>query len=121
MRDISIRYLSQDERIEIADPHREGLSVAEKLSERWSPQQIARHLRALYPEDSGMRLCHKSPYQAINQPGFKLARPAKVVPGTVQLLRTERDHGVLSRTRATASQVRSADAFDLIPADDGCA
>jgi len=150
VREISVRYLSQDERFEIADLHREGLSVraiarrlgrapstisrelrrngrrdgyrpfeahrkavarrarhhrrrlesnavlrdlvGEKLGERWSPQQIARHLRALYPDDPSMRLCHESLYQAIYQPGLKLTRPSKVVSTHRSPLRTGRDH-----------------------------
>jgi len=150
VREISARYLSQDERFEIADLHRAGLSmraiarrlgrspstvsrelrrngrkggyrpfeahrkavarrarlhrrrletnsalrdlVGEKLRERWSPQQIARHLRALYPDEPSMRLCHESLYQALYQPGFKLARPAKVASEHRSPLRTGRDH-----------------------------
>lgn len=150
VREVSARYLSQDERFEIADLHREGLSVraiarrlsrspstisrelrrngrkgryrpfeahrravarrgrrhrrrletnaalrdlvGEKLSERWSPQQIARHLRKLYPDKPGMRLCHESLYQAIYQPGLDLVRPAKVASKHRSPLRTGRDH-----------------------------
>lgn len=150
VRAVSARYLSQDERFEIADLHCEGLSVraiarrigrapstisrelrrngrkdgyrpfeahrravgrrarhrrrrletnsvlrdlvGEKLGERWSPQQIARHLRALDPAEPGMRLCQDSLYQAIYQPGFKLARPAKVASKLRSPLRTGRDH-----------------------------
>lgn len=150
VREISARYLCQDERFEIADLRREGLSVraiakrigrapstvsrelrrngrqggyrpfeahrkavarrarhhrrrletnralrdlvAGKLGERWSPQQIARHLRARYPDEPGMRLCPESLYQAIYQPGFTLARPAKVVSEHRSPLRTGRDH-----------------------------
>jgi IS30 family transposase len=150
VREVSARYLSQDDRFEIADLHRDGLSVRaisrrlgrapstisrelrrngrkggyrpfeahrkavarrarhhrrrletnsvlrdlvrEKLSERWSPQQIARHLRALYPNEPSMRLCHESLYQAIYQPGFKLRQPAKVASEHRSPLRTGRDH-----------------------------
>ena len=34
-----------------------GLMVAELLSQRWSPQQISRHLRRSFPEQPGMWLC----------------------------------------------------------------
>ena len=126
MRTISSRYLSQDERIEIADLHRAGLSirriahqlgrspstisrdlrrngrkdgsyrpfdahrnavarrarhhqrrletnpalrrlVGELLGQRWSPQQISRHLHTRFPHEASMRLCHESIYQALYQ------------------------------------------------------
>ena len=151
VREISARYLSQDERIEIADLRRAGLSVrgiaqrlgrspstisrelrrngrtgggyrpfdahrkavarrarhhrrrletnavlrqvvGELLAQRWSPQQIARHLRARYPHDLGMRLCHESIYQAVYQPGSRLVRPVKVPSAQRSPLRTGRDH-----------------------------
>jgi len=118
VREISARYLSQDERIEIADLRRAGLSirliarqlgrapstisreirrnaaasgyrpfeahrratarrarqhrrrveanaelgqlVAELLAQRWSPEQISRHMRVTFPEEHGMWLCHES-------------------------------------------------------------
>jgi IS30 family transposase len=47
------------------DPHLCSL-IAELLSQRWSPPQIARHLRRQFPHK---RLCHESIYQAIYQPG----------------------------------------------------
>ena len=136
VREISPRYLSQEERIEIADLHHAGVSVrkiatqlgrapstvsrelrrspnkcgyrpfeahrqatsrrardhkrrveknselrwivGELLAQRWSPQQIARHLRAKHPNDRSMWLCHESIYQAIYQPGSELLRPSKV-------------------------------------------
>jgi IS30 family transposase len=151
VREVSARYLSQEERIEIADLHRAGLSVrgiaqrigrspstisrelrrngrtdggyrpfeahrnavarrarhhrrrletnamlrhlvGELLGQRWSPQQIARHLHARYPHDPGMRLCHESIYQAIYQRGSRLVRPAKVPSEHRSPLRTGRDH-----------------------------
>lgn len=119
VREISARFLSQDERIEIADLHCTGVSVreiarrlgrspssisrelrrnarsancyrpfeahrratarracrhrrridanvelrgviGELLSQRWSPQQISRHLRQRFPDDPAMWLCHES-------------------------------------------------------------
>ena len=151
VREISPRYLSQDERIEIADLHRAGLSirriahqigrspstisrelrrngradggyrpfeahrhavarrarhhkrrletntalrrlVGELLAQRWSPQQIARHLHARYPHEPGMRLCHESIYQAVYQPGSRLVRPVKLPSQHRSPLRTGRDH-----------------------------
>jgi IS30 family transposase len=150
VREISSRYLSQEERIEIADLNHAGLSirkiaaeigrapstvsrelarnstkggyrpfeahctatarrtrarqrrvetnpelgqaVGELLAQRWSPQQIARHLRAKHPEDRSMWLCHESIYQAIYQPGSRLVRPSRVVAPNRSPLRTGRDH-----------------------------
>ncbi|BDX33398.1 hypothetical protein TUM20985_39450 [Mycobacterium antarcticum] len=130
VRQISSRYLSQDERIEIADLRQSGLSlraiasrlgrspstisrelrrnaiagrgyrpfdahrratarrerhhrrrvdisdrlgalVAELLLQRWSPQQVSRHLRSRFADDPTMRLCHESIYQAVYQPNSR--------------------------------------------------
>jgi IS30 family transposase len=66
--------------------------VGELLGQRWSPQQIARHLRAHFPELPGMRLCHESIYQAIYQPGSSRIRPSRVRSVRRSPLRTGRDH-----------------------------
>jgi transposase, IS30 family len=151
VREISGRFLSQDERIEIADLHRTGVSVreiagrlgrapstisrelrrnaspakgyrpfeahrratarrarhhcrrvdanvelrrliGELLSQRWSPQQISRHLRQRFPGESAMWLCHESIYQAVYQPGSPLMRPSPLAPQHRSPLRTGRDH-----------------------------
>jgi transposase, IS30 family len=151
VREISSRYLSQDERIEIADLRHTGLGVrriadrmgrapstisrelrrngragsgyrpfdahrratagrarhhrrrletnmalrrlvGELLSQRWSPQQISRHLHATYPRDPRMRLCHESIYQALYQPRSTLVRPPKVLSVHISPLRTGRNH-----------------------------
>jgi len=151
VRQISRRFLSQDERIEIADLRHAGLTsrqiahrlgrapstvsrelrrnattsrgyrpfdahrratarrarnhrrriesngelrqlVAELLAQRWSPQQISRHLRLKFPEQSGMWLCQESIYQAVYQPGSGLLRPSRLAPHHRSPLRTGRDH-----------------------------
>jgi transposase, IS30 family len=150
VRQISARYLSQDERIEIADLRHAGLSirqiagqlgrapstvsrelrrnaadgsyrpfeahrrattrrgrhhrrriqtspglaqtVSELLAQRWSPQQISRHLRRTFPGQPGMWLCHESIYQAVYQPGSPLQRPSPLAPHRRSPLRTGRDH-----------------------------
>jgi IS30 family transposase len=151
VREVSARYLSQDERIEIADLRRAGLSVraigeklgraastisrelrrnaaagrgyrpfdahrratarrarqhrrrldtneqlsgvvAELLGQRWSPQQISRHLRQRFPDDPSMRLCHESIYQAVYQPNSRFLRPSRLAPHRRSPLRTGRDH-----------------------------
>lgn len=48
--------------------------VVELLGQRWSPQQISRHLRRLYPQDWPMWLWHESIYKAIYRPGSLLLR-----------------------------------------------
>lgn len=151
VRQISERYLSEEERISIADLRRTGLSIrqiaaklgrapstisrelhrnsrrdgqyrpfeaqrwavqrrarrhqrrvdknpalcdliAELLAQRWSPQQIARHLRREHPEDQSMRLCHESIYQAVYQPHSPLIRPPQVRSPHRGPLRTGRTH-----------------------------
>jgi transposase, IS30 family len=153
VRQISARYLSQDERIEIADLHQRGTSIrqiahrlgrapstvsrelhrnaaggrhngyrpfdahrravarrarqhrrrieknaelrrviGELLMQRWSPQQISRHLRRRFPGDPAMWLCHESIYQAVYQPGSALIRGSKLAPHRRSPLRTGRDH-----------------------------
>ncbi|MGY4646442.1 transposase, IS30 family [Mycobacterium sp. URHB0021] len=151
MRQISDRYLSEQERIDIADLRRSGLSIrgiaaelgrapstisrelrrnsrrdgtyrpfeahgwavqrrarrhrrridnnpvlceliAELLAQRWSPQQIARHLRRKYAEDQSMWLCHESIYQAVYQPQSRLIRSPQVRSPHRGPLRTGRSH-----------------------------
>ena len=147
VRAVSSRYLSQDERIEIADLGQSGLSlwaiatrlgrgpskisrelrcnaasgrryqpfdarrratarrgrhhgrrvdisgvVNELLGQRWSPQQISRHLRLRFAEDPSMWLCHESIYQAVYQPNSRFLRPSRLAPHQRSPLRTGRDH-----------------------------
>ena len=151
VRQISTRYLTQDDRIEIADLRRSGLSVraiarrlgrapstisrelrrnavagrgyrpfdahrratvrrarrhrrridingelsgvvAELLLQRWSPQQISRHLRLRFADDPSMWLCHESIYQAVYQPNSRFLRPSRLAPHRRSPLRTGRDH-----------------------------
>lgn len=150
VRSISARYLSQDERVLIADLRRQGLTVraiaaelgrspstisrelrrntgrdggyrpfdahrratrrrakprprrletnltlrtlvGELLAQRWSPAQIARHLRARFPGDRSMWLCHESIYQAVYEPGSTLVRPPVVASMHRSALRTGRE------------------------------
>jgi len=150
VREISARFLSQEERFEIADLRRDGLSVrevarrlgrapstvsrelrrnasrggyrpfeahrqatlrrgrehrrrletnpvlrglvGELLGQRWSPQQISRHLHHRFGDEPSMRLCHESIYQAVYRPGSTLTRPSRVAPRHRSPLRTGRDH-----------------------------
>jgi len=54
--------------------------VAELLDQRWSPQQISRHLRVKFSARPGMWLCHESIYQAVYQPRSGLLRPSRLAP-----------------------------------------
>ena len=152
VRAISARYLSEDERLLIADLRRQGLGVraiaeqvarspstisrelrrnrhldgtyrpfeahrqavqrrakprprrlqsnlllralvGQLLGQRWSPSQIARHLRSRFPDDPWMRVCHETIYQALYQPGPAITRPPAVPsPQRPSPLRTGRDH-----------------------------
>lgn len=166
VRQISTRYLSQDERIAIADLRRSGLSmraiadrlgrspstisrelrrnapagrdyqpfdahrratarrarhhrrrvdtndrlggvVTELLGQRWSPQQISRHLRLSFPEDRLMWLCPESIYQAVYQPNSRFLRPSRLAPHRRSPLRTGRD-----RRRAHQHQQRRRPRFE---------
>lgn len=151
VREISTRFLSQDERVQIADLRHAGLSVRmiakrlgrapstisrelrrnatrggrgygpfaahrratarrvrnhprriesnldlrrvviDKLSHRWSPQQISRHLRAQFASDPTMWLCHESIYQAVYRPSSGLLRPSRLAPQHRSPLRTGRE------------------------------
>jgi transposase, IS30 family len=72
--------------------HQLGDLVAELLAQRWSPQQISRHLKGRFPDNRSRWLCHESIYQAVCQPGSSLLRPSKVAPQHRCPLRTGRDH-----------------------------
>jgi len=151
VRQIGARYLSQDERIRIADMRKAGLGVrqiaarlgrapstisrelrrkvfdgngyapfdahqhavlkrarhhrrrietnsdlrqvvVDLLAQRWSPQQISRHLHAQFPDQPPMRLCHESIYQLLYQAGSAFMRPSVLAPRRRSPLRTGRDH-----------------------------
>jgi IS30 family transposase len=66
--------------------------VAELLQQRWSPEQISRHLRKRFPTDRSMWLSHESIYQAVYEPGSALMRPTTLAPHRRSPLRTGRDH-----------------------------
>lgn len=66
--------------------------VVELLGQRWSPQQISRHLRRRFPDERSMWLCHESIYLAPYQPGSTLLRPSGLAPHRRSPLRSGRDH-----------------------------
>jgi len=40
-------------------------AIEEKLKKRWSPQQIAQHLKSRYPHDESMQASHETIYQSL--------------------------------------------------------
>ena len=80
--------------------HRRRIDISEQLStlvvellgQRWSPQQISRHLRLRFPNGRSMWLCHESIYQAVYQPNSRFVRPSRLAPHRRSPLRTGRDH-----------------------------
>jgi IS30 family transposase len=66
--------------------------IDELLTQRWSPQQISRHLRRRFPDEPAMWLCHERIYQAVYQPRSVFLRPSKLAPQHRSPLRTGRDH-----------------------------
>ena len=65
-------HASTPRRVEVNDQL--GGVVAELLLQRWSPQQISRHLRHHFAGDPSMRLCHESIYQVVYQPNSRFLR-----------------------------------------------
>ncbi|WP_244972631.1 IS30 family transposase [Paramicrobacterium fandaimingii] len=43
--------------------------VQEKLNLEWSPEQIAAHLRAAFPDTPSWHICHETMYQGLYHPG----------------------------------------------------
>lgn len=66
--------------------------VGDLLAVRWSPGQISRHLRAVFPDQRERWLCHEAIYQAIYEPGSVLVRPMLLAPLTSSPLGTGRIH-----------------------------
>jgi IS30 family transposase len=64
--------------------------IGDLLTQRWSPQQIRRHLRHRFPDEPAMRLCQESIHRAVYQPGSVLVRPSKLAPHRRSPLRTGR-------------------------------
>lgn len=69
--------------------------VRDLLVQRWSPQQIAAHLRVLYPDQPEMRVSHETIYQAIyyqarGRMRAELARQLDLRPDERSVLRSGR-------------------------------
>jgi transposase, IS30 family len=79
---ISSRYLSQDDRIEIADGLAQGEPV--KLARHWSPAQISRWLRRRHRRRRSWHVCTETIYEAVYR--------GLIVPVDRQSLRTGRTY-----------------------------
>lgn len=53
-----------------------AVPIGELPRQRWSLQQISRHLRRRFPDQPVMWLCHESIYRDIHQPGSVFLRPS---------------------------------------------
>jgi transposase, IS30 family len=88
-----------------------GQLVGELLAQRWSPQQISRHLQLKFPGQPGMQLCCESIYPAVYQPGSLLLRPSPLARHRRSPLRTGQDHRRAHQSQDSAtSSVRAAHA-----------
>ncbi|WP_455754089.1 IS30 family transposase [Streptomyces goshikiensis] len=67
--------------------------VREKLSEKWSPQQISRFLSRAHPDDASMRVCSETVYRALFA-GLLGHRPGKLRTGRTR--RKKQRRGVAS-------------------------
>ena len=52
-------------RSRLAQDHELRVVVQDKLEVEWSPEQIAAHLRAVFPDQPERQLCHETIYQAL--------------------------------------------------------
>jgi IS30 family transposase len=75
------RQRPKTEKIQASEPLR--AVVREKLTEKWSPQQIARFLRRTHPRDPSMRACPETIYRALFA-GQLGSRPGKLRTGRVR-------------------------------------
>jgi transposase, IS30 family len=72
--------------------------VADLLSKRWSPEQVAHELLGRFADQPARRLCTESIYQAIYDPDVPVTRPAK----RRRRRRRRRVQGLERRGRLTA-------------------
>ena len=100
-RAVARRARHRQRRIESSDELFDA--VSQLLGQRWSPQQISRHLTTRYPAEPAMRLCHESIYQALYQPGSLLMRPSPLAPQRRSPLRTGPPESSCSRCRQPPS------------------
>jgi IS30 family transposase len=74
--------------------------VAERLKQRWSPEQIARALRREFPDEAGRQLVHETIYQAVYRPelgGLERELPRRVMRTGRRRRRPRQQPGVRRR------------------------
>lgn len=84
-------------------------TVTRLLTKRWSPEQVAHELRALFADQPSRWLCKETIYQAIYDPAVQVTRPAR------RRRRRRRLRGLQRRGRLTAMRMideRPAEAED---------
>lgn len=72
------RLRPKEQKIRRSEPLR--VLVREKLSEKWSPQQVSRFLTRTHPDEAGMRVCSETVYRALFD-GLLGHRPGKLRTG----------------------------------------
>jgi IS30 family transposase len=78
-----------------------GAAVRELLGRRWSPEQVAHELTAMFVGQRRRCLCTESIYQAIYDPAVDVTRPAR------RRRRRRRLHGEHRRGRLVAMRMIS--------------
>ncbi|MFJ1954648.1 IS30 family transposase [Streptomyces microflavus] len=63
----SLERNGRPRRVKLAADHELKAEVQAKLNLEWSPEQIAAHLRALWPDRPERHLCHEAIYRALYQ------------------------------------------------------
>jgi IS30 family transposase len=81
------RQRPKSEKIRSSEPLR--TLVREKLTEKWSPQQISRFLDRTYPGEAAMRACPETIYRALFA-GLLGSRPGKLRTGRTRRKRQRR-------------------------------
>jgi IS30 family transposase len=114
-------HAEQAARLRAARPRKRRISidavlaeaVQRLLSKRWSPEQVAHELRALFIDEPLRWLCKESIYQAIYDAAVAITRPAR------RRRRRRRLQGLQRRGRLTAMRMideRPAEAQDRVQA-----
>jgi IS30 family transposase len=86
----------KEEKIRTSEPLR--TLVREKLTEKWSPQQIARHLAREHDDNTAMRACPETIYRALFA-GLLGSRPGKLRTGRTRRKRQRRGVPTLNKIK----------------------
>jgi len=87
-------------------------AVAQLLTKRWSPEQVANELRRRFPDQPERQLCTESVYQAIYDTTTPLTRPAKAALRSRRRCRRPRASLITRRGRLTEiTSIRSRPAL----------